>query len=283
MKTAHLLIVMLGCGMAAKADFSYSQTRKSSQAMPAAGGEATTKHFLKGQKMKVDSGKTASIFDFDAQTVTVLDNQQKTYTVTPFGDLGKGLPQTGMNANVDVKETGQKKNINGFTASEVVMTIAMQSQQGTQAMTMSVEMDMWISNDVPGAKELRAFYAKNGDRFPWAALGTGGGNPGMQKAIADMQKKMASIGGVPVMQITRMKTAGNPQMSAQMEQARAKFEEMKKQGGQQAAIAEQMLARMGGASGGSMFEITMESSGFSVNPIADSVFAVPGDYRKVTK
>ncbi len=129
MKTAYLLIVMLGCGMTAKADFSYSQTRKSSQAMTAAGGEATTKHFLKGQKMKVDSGKTASIFDFDAQTVTVLDNQQKTYTVTPFGELGKGLPQTGMNANVDVKETGQKKVVNGFNASEVVMTIAMQSGQ----------------------------------------------------------------------------------------------------------------------------------------------------------
>ena len=53
---------------------------------------------------------------------------------------------------------------------------------------------------------------------------------------------------------------------------------------QQAAMAEQMLARMGGAAGGgSLFEVTMESSGFSTSAIPDSVFVVPGDYKKVTK
>jgi len=284
MKTGYVLVLTLACGMTARADFSYTQTRKSGQGMAAAVGDQVTKHYLKGQKMKVDSGKTSSIFDFGAQTITVLDNQAKTYTVTPFGEMGKAMQQSDMSAKIDVKETGQKKSINGFNASEVVMTIGMEGgPAAAQGMKMQMEMDMWLSSDVPGAAELRAFFQKNGERFPWAALG-GGGNPSMQKAIADMQKKIASIGGVPVMQITRMKAAGNPQMSAQMEQARARFEEMKKQGGQQAAMAEQMLARMGGgAGGGSLFEVTMESSGFSTSAIPDSVFAVPGDYKKVTK
>jgi hypothetical protein len=278
------LVLTLACGMVARADFSYTQTRKASQGLPAAGGDTVTKHYLKGQKMKVDSGKTSSIFDFGAQTLTVVDNQAKTYTVTPFGEMGKALQQSDMNAKIDVKETGQKKTINGFVASEVVMTIAVEGgAAAAQGMKMQMEMDMWHSSDVPGAAELRAFYQKNGDRFPWAAMG-GAGNTSMQKAVAEMQKKIANLGGVPVLQITRMKAAGNPQMSAQMEQARAKFEEMKKQGGQQAAMAEQMLARMGGAGGGgSLFEVTMESSGFSTSAIPDSVFAVPGDYKKVTK
>ena len=290
MKTGHLLVMTLASTMVARADFSYTQTRKSAQGAAAA-GDAITRHFLKGQKMKVDSGKSASIFDFDAQTVTMMDNERKTYTVTPFSELGKKLPQTEMSAKLDVKETGQKKNVNGFNASEVVMTIAVEggpaaAQGKSPAMKMQMEMDMWLSSEVPGAQELRAFYQKNSARFPWAALG-GGGNAGMQQAIVEMQKKMASIGGVPVMQITRMKTLGNEaqaaQMQAGMEQARARFEEMKKQGGQQAAIAEQALARMGGRSGGALFEVTMESSGFSTSSIPDSVFAIPGDYKKVVR
>jgi hypothetical protein len=54
---------------------------------------------------------------------------------------------------------------------------------------------------------------------------------------------------------------------------------MKKQGGPQAAMADQMLARMGGGSS----DITNESSGFSASPVPDSVFAIPADYQKVDK
>jgi hypothetical protein len=64
-----------------------------------------------------------------------------------------------------------------------------------------------------------------------------------------------------------------------MDQARARFEEMKKQGGPQAAMADQMLARMGGGSS----DVTSESSGFSASPVSDSVFAIPADYKKVDK
>jgi hypothetical protein len=77
--------------------------------------------------------------------------------------------------------------------------------------------------------------------------------------------------------------AQQAQMAQGMEQARARLEAMKKAGGPQAQAAEQALARMGGmggAGGGSMFEITMESSGFSTAPVPDSVFAIPAGYTK---
>ena len=61
-----------------------------------------------------------------------------------------------MTATVDVKETGQKKTINGFNASEVVMTIAMEGAAPAQGMKMQMEMDMWLSSDVPGAQEFTA-------------------------------------------------------------------------------------------------------------------------------
>ena len=285
MKAIRISILALACAFAAHADFSYTQTRKGGPG-GAAAGDATTRHYFKGQKMKIESGATSTIIDLDAQTFTTLSHAQKTYTVRKFSEMAQALKDSNMDAKIEVHQTGQKKNINGYNASEVVMTVAMENPQTAQmGMKMTMELDMWLSSDVPGAQELRAFYQRNMDRLPWASM-TAGGNPGMQKAMADMQKQIAQLGGFPVLQITRMKTGGNEaqmqQMQQGMAQARERLEAMRKQGGQQAQMAEQALARMGamGGSGGNLFEITMESSGFSSAPIPDSVFAIPAGYQQ---
>jgi hypothetical protein len=101
-----------------------------------------------------------------------------------------------------------------------------------------------------------------------------------------MQRQMAQLGGVPVLQVVKMKPANDAQaaqMTQGMEQARARLEAMKKAGGAQAQAAEQALARMGGmrgAGGGSLFELTTESTGFSNAQIPDSVFSIPAGYTK---
>jgi hypothetical protein len=286
MNFSKLLILAVALAVAARADFSYTSTRKGAGAGQA--GEVT-KHYLKGQKMMMDSGNRIVIMDFDAQTVTTIQAAKKTYTVTKFADLGQTLQQTGAEISADVKETGQHKTINGFNASEVLMTVQVETAQTQKAgMKMQMEMDIWVSPDVPGVKEMKAFYQKNMDRFPWSAM-TGGGNPSMQKAMADLQRKMAGLNGVPVLETVRMKPmGGNEAQTAQaqqgMTQARARLEEMQKQGGPQAAAAAQALARMGAAGGGgSMFETTMESGNFSTSSVPDAVFAVPAGFTKVDK
>jgi hypothetical protein len=289
MKTARITLLALACSLAAHADFSYTQTRKSTGGMAAGamqGMNPTMKHYMKGQKMKVDMGNTATIMDFDAQTVTSVNNTDKTYTVTKFSDIGQTLKDSGADVQVDVKETGQRKTINGFNCSQVLMTMSMQgtaSKQAPPGVNMQIEMEMWVSGDVPGAAEARAFYQKNGDKLPYATMAAG--NPQMQKSMAAMQRKLASLGGVSVMQIVRTKMGG-PGADAQaqkMQEAMAQMEAMKKAGGAQAQAAEQMMARMGGmrgGAGGSLFEMTMESSDFSTASIPDSVFAVPAGYTK---
>jgi hypothetical protein len=181
MKTTRITILALACSLAAHADFSYTQTRKSTGGMAAGamqGQNPTTKHYLKGQKMKMDMGSTATIMDFEAQTLTSINNNDKTYTVTKFSDLGQALKDTGADVQIDVKETGQHKSINGFNCSQVVMTMTMEGmQQGPPGMKMTVEMEMWLSPDVPGASEARAFFQKNGDKFSYASMA--GGNPQM--------------------------------------------------------------------------------------------------------
>jgi hypothetical protein len=279
------LTLAVAMSVAARADFSYTSTRKGAGTGQA--GEVT-KHYLKGQKMMMDSGNRIVIMDFDQQTITTIQPTQKTYTVKNFADLGQTLQQTGAEISADVKETGEHKTINGFNASEVIMTIQMEMAQAQKAgMKMQMEMDIWVSPDVPGSQEMKAFYQKNMSRFPWAAMAQGG-NPSMQKAMVDLQRKMAGLNGVPVLETVRMKAAGGSDAQAAqaqqgMAQARAKLEEMQKQGGPQAAYAAQALARMGGGSGGSMFETTMESSNFSTTAIPDSVFALPAGFSKIDK
>src|ERR1700690_3006250 len=113
MKIAALLAVTL-CAGTAYADFTYTTTRKTLGTQAAA--PSTTKFFYKGQKMMTDSGAAATLIDFDAQTITTLNKTAQTYTVMKFSELGQMAKQTDIDAKIEVKETGEKKTINGFTA-----------------------------------------------------------------------------------------------------------------------------------------------------------------------
>jgi hypothetical protein len=272
MKIVRFAILTIAAGLAAHADFSYVTVTKSP------GGETTSRHYIKGQKIVTDNGNTVTVMDLDAQTMTTIDKKRKTYSVTPFSALSAQPGAAGASVNADFKQTGQRQTINGFDAEEAVMTVAMDTSQmqrpgsKTPAVQMQMEMHIWFASDVPGIEEIRAFYRKNADRMPWAALSQGNSN------MAEVQRKMATMQGVPVRSVMKMGSA-NPQQQAQMDQARAKIEEMKKQGGPQAAMADQILARMGGGSN----DMVSDSSGFSSAPVPDSVFEIPANYRKVDK
>ena len=212
MTTAALLTAALLAGAwAARADFSYTTTRKmtgGALATLAAGNNQNqnSKTYFKGQKMRTDTGDTAMILDFEAQTITTINNRQKTVTVRNFSDIGAAAKQNNIDAKIDVKETGQKKNVNGFNASELIMTMEVDGPPNSPMGKMQMEMDMWISPDVPGVGEMRAFYQKNASRFPWTAMAAG--NQSMQSGMAELQRKMAEMNGIPVLQVMKMKSAG---------------------------------------------------------------------------
>lgn len=280
MKAAYVMTLAIATSLTALADFSYTSTTKSGG--PGMGNQST-KTYLKGQKLKTDVGGTAFIMDFGAETFTSIDNTSKTYTVTKFSELGQTMKDSGAELKVDVRETGQKKDINGFASREVIMTMDVtMDAPGRGAQKMSMEMQMWISSAVPGAAELRAFYQRNAAKFPYSAMAGGGANQGMAKAMADLQKKMISMDGVPVLQIMKMKMQMDPQMAKAMADAQKQLEQMKKANPEQAKMMEQAMGgRMGG--GGSLFEVTTESTGFSSASIPDSLFAIPAGYTQKPK
>src|SRR5262249_3676375 len=151
----------------------------------------TGKVFFKGQKLRNDNGTTSTIIDFEAQTITTLNHQTKTATVTKISDAS--AKSGDMNVRIDAKETGQTRTINGNKAKELVLTRDVDMPQLQQAGLgkMQMEVQLWLSPDVPGLGEMRDFYNKNMDKFPWAAMA--GGNPQMAQAVAQLQKKMAEM------------------------------------------------------------------------------------------
>ncbi len=299
MKAAVLFTFVLLSTTLARADFSYTTTTRTTGGMAASlgggSGNPPAKHYFKGQKMKTDSGDIATILDFDAQTITTIDNRSKTFTVRSLSDMGAAA-QNNVSVKIDVKETGQQKTINGYNSKEIVMTMDADIPQARQMGKMQMEMDLWLSSDVPGIGELRSFYQKNIDKFPWAAMSGGGNQGGMQAGIAQLQRKVAEMGGVQVESVMKVKPAGGPaapampQMSAaqqqQMAAAMERLKAMQQQGGPQAAAAAQAMARMGGMGGAapgaseSIMEITTDASDFSSASIPDSVFAIPAGYQK---
>jgi hypothetical protein len=293
-KVFQPIVISITLVAAAQADFSYKTNRKTGGAMAAMAsqGPQVSTYYFKGQKMKTDNGITATVLDFDAQTITTINHTAKTYTVRNFSDLA-GTAGAGVDAKIDVKETGQKKMVNGFMANEIVMTMQVDSPQTRQMGQMQMEMDLWVLPDVPGSAQMNEFYQRNAGRFPWVAM-SNGGSAGMQKAMADLQRNMASLHGVPVQSVVRMKSAAGasamPQVSGaqsdQMAQARARLEAMIAQGGPGAAAAKMALDRMpgasaaGGSGSGAMIEITSEQSDFSTASIPDSVFTIPAGYQR---
>jgi hypothetical protein len=212
MRTIRFLMLSVIAALAAHADFSYTTVSKT----PA--GERTSKHYIKGQKMITDDGDRLTIMDLDAQTMTTINKTQKTYSVRPFSKIYNKSAAAGMNVNADIKKTGQHKSINGFDAEEMVVTMLMDNNQSKQPgakMQMQMEMHIWFASDVPGIDTAHAFYEKNSDRMPWAAMS--GGNAGM----AEIQHKMATMHGIPVLTVMMKIASANPQQQAQMDQASA--------------------------------------------------------------
>jgi Domain of unknown function (DUF4412) len=304
MKTAVSVILSLWACTFAQADFTYTQTMKTTGGMFAAMagkmGARTTRISLKGQKMKTDDGNSVIIIDLAGKTITTINNGQKSYTVRDVSDLKESAGD--LNVTARFKETGQKKSVNGFNASEAILTMDMDVPPAGKA---QVEVDMWVSADVPGGQQLRAFYSENGAKFPWQALAGSAGTPAVASAMTELQKKMATMNGVPVQQILRIKapgampgtaTPGAPpafpsaaQISQMQEQARKQLEAMAAQDGPAAAIARQQLARMGpppqaggeSAAGSNwLLEMTIDSSDFSAAGIPDSAFEIPAGYQK---
>jgi hypothetical protein len=273
----------------ARADFSYTTTRKTTAGASVAGNHnQASRYYFKGRKMKVETGDTAVVLDFAARTITALDNKLKTMSVRTFEADATG-------ATVDIKKTGQTKNIGGHRAVEMLLTTGLDGPElRTMGSQLQMEVDLWLSEDVQGAAWLHKFYQENQVGFPWRIL-SGPGNPAIQTGLASLHGRIATMNGIPALEVIKVLPAGGPPAkpltpaeSGKIRDTIAELDAKVQKGGPEAEAATHEMSRLKAMVGddyvkGPLFEITVESSGFSTGSIPDSVFAIPAGYQQRTE
>ncbi|GAB4361321.1 MAG: hypothetical protein OHK0021_05420 [Bryobacter sp.] len=190
----------------------------------------TTSHYFKGSRSAAVDKNSTSIFDFEKQVFVVMDHQQKQYWQMTFAEMEEQMKQAGeqmksaqqKNRNVqgemklDVKATGETKEVNGFQAGRFVMTMEFAAKDGQSGQSGSMKLvnDSWNTKSVPGFAEHEKFMKEMAGKMAW-----GRSNPFMammnQPGMAEGMKKLATeaakIEGVPVLTITRMGVVGGAQ------------------------------------------------------------------------
>ncbi len=177
------------------------------------------------------------MIDLDAETITEINFQKKTYYVMTFAEMkqkmeqamqqvssqksdaspsAKGKTDVSTDFKMDVKNTGQSRQIAGFDAKERILTISMDAtdqQSGNQG-GMRVISDMWIAPNVTGYEEIRAFHLRMAKKLSNWSPDMGGmfaARPDMARAMANAAKATSKIDGVPVLVLMKMIPTSNAQ------------------------------------------------------------------------
>jgi hypothetical protein len=245
--------------VSARADFSYEQTSKITGGMMAgmmkfAGAFSKQARepiqmtvSVQGDRLSTASAHHISIIDLNAETMTDVDVDKKTYAVITFAEFTRAMQQmsekmgekTGdgsMNFKADVKQTGATRAINGFQTKETILTIEIEGQdkKSGEKGAMTVVTDMWLAPDLPGYEEVRSFYTRMAQKLAWTP-GMGGmgammgRQAGMMKGMSEMYKEASKLQGVPVLQVVRMGGMAGGMSEADM----AKMQEAQAQSQQQ--------------------------------------------------
>lgn len=217
-------------------------------------GTTTSVTYIKGLKMRaeatVGSKNVTSIYDVDAQKLYILNEKKKEADVWDMGafsqELSKSVSAEGMRASLT--PNGQTKSIGGQNADGYNIDIVVPANVAGNAVTIAMTGTSWIAKDAPGSADYAAFYKGAADKGwiftdPRAAQGA----PGQAKAMAEMYRQFAQIGGMPYESQMDIKAQGEGMVAA-------------------------MMARMGGMS------TTTTTDSVETGPLADDLFVPPADY-----
>jgi len=143
---------------------------------------------LKGDRMMTTTGDSGGqIIDLAEEKVYNLDLKKKSYTVVTFAQLRQQMEEARKRAqeeaaknpeadkpaqrdpnakevevDFDVKNTGEKKDINGFATTQSIMTITVREKGKTlqQGGGMVLTSDIWLTPSIPAMKEVADFHMK---------------------------------------------------------------------------------------------------------------------------
>lgn len=202
----------------------------------------TTSIALKGDRKATTTDTSEQIIDLAEEKVYDVDLKKKSYTVTTFAELRRRMEEAKKKAeedarkeagrekdkpaaadpdakqlevDFDVKNTGQKKTINGFDTREVVYTITVREKGKTveQGGGLIMTSDQWLAPKIAAMKEVYDFdvrYAKQ--LYGTMIAGVSAEQmaaamamyPMMKQALGKMTSEGAKIDGTAIQTTTTM-------------------------------------------------------------------------------
>jgi hypothetical protein len=211
---------------------------------------------VKGDRRARLGDTTGEIVDLAEEKVYELDLKNKTYKVTTFAEVRKRMEEQEEKArqsaasadekssraekesgeggqkqyevDFNVKDTGQKRAVNGFEAQEKVLTIAIREKGKTldQSGGLQITSDMWVAPTAAKAREIAAFEQRYMEKLHGPAAVAGaqaqmamllGTYPALREGLARMQAEGAKIDGTPVQSTMTIEVVKSPQQMAQAE------------------------------------------------------------------
>jgi len=268
---------------------------------------------VKGNRKSTMNDATGTIIDLSEEKIYTLDLKKKTYEVMTFEELRQKMrearekaqkdaeaqqgkeekaqktePQKELEVDFNVKETGQKKQLAGYDAREVIITITVREKGKTLEDSGGIVMtvDEWLGPQIAALKELTDFDIKY-----WKALqgsetmGLSAEQlaavmamyPMMKPAMERMQKEAPKLQGTPLASTTTVEGVKSKEAAAQQSSS----ETPKSVGGLGGLIARKMAKKDDSATGNraTVFTAEHELQEIQTSVTADDV-GIPAGFKQ---
>jgi hypothetical protein len=204
---------------------------------------------VKGNRKATLNEDTGQIVDLGEEKVYDLDLKRKTYKVTTFAELRRRMEEARKKAeqdarkeqpkeetskreeqpqveiDFDIKNTGQKKMVNGFDTHEAVMTITVRERGKTleQGGGMVVTSDMWLAPKIAAMREIADFDMRYAQKLYGTTVSGVSAEqmaaalamyPMMKEALGRMSAEGAKLEGTPILTTTTMDAAKSAEQMA---------------------------------------------------------------------
>jgi hypothetical protein len=225
---------------------------------------------VKGDRKITTSGDTAEIVDLAEEKIYELNLKDKTYRVVTFAEMRKQMEEARAKAEQEArkqraaegkkdpnakemeiefsaKETGQRRQINGFDCRQVVMTMAMHEKGKTldQAGGMLITFDSWLAPKIAAMKEVMDFDMRYWKKMALDAAIPSAEDltqafamfPGLKDGMARLEKEKVNMDGTAIETIMATQSVQTKEQAAQKQDDQ--------QGGSSAGGLGGMLGRFG--------------------------------------
>ena len=230
---------------------------------------------VKGDRKLTMNDTTGQIIDLQEEKVYDLDLRNRTYTVTTFAELRRKMEEARKKAaeqsaqaeekpaekppdgkeleiDFDLKETGQKRTVNGFDAREIIMTVVAREKgkKLEESGGMVLTSTSWLTPSVPALKELHDFDRRYAEKLYGPVMMDAqqmamamSMYPMLKDAMARLQKEKVNLDGTPVLTVVKVEAAANAEQAAAAEKEKEEPKPAANVGGLGGMLARRVMKR----------------------------------------